>query len=131
MANYCTFFLFAGINIEVEHISENQKLIMLYIVLRIVSRILGAVLGARLGGENFHFGKWLGMALMPQAGVALGMALTAAHRFEEFESIISVIAATTVFFEVVGPVCTRFALKKMDNINKGAGQSSSQQECSF
>lgn len=125
------FFLFAGVNIELEHISENQRLIMLYIVLRIVSRFIGAVIGARLGGEDVRFGKWMGMALMPQAGVALGMALTAAHRFEAFEAIVSVIAATTVFFEITGPVCTRLALKKMDNIGKGAGGSSVHHGCSF
>ncbi|CCO22358.1 cation:proton antiporter [Maridesulfovibrio hydrothermalis] len=111
------FFLFAGVNIELEHITSNQKLIVLYIVLRIVSRFIGSIIGSRVGGESSVFGKWMGMALMPQAGVALGMALTAAHRVESFREIISIIAATTIFFEIVGPICTRFALKKVGNIS--------------
>ena len=125
------FFLFAGINIEVEHIYVNQKLIMFYILLRIGSRFVGGVLGAKKGGESWFFGKWMSMALMPQAGIALGMALTAAHRFEEFQSVVSVIAATTVFFEIMGPICTRFALKKVGDITPGERRKINREGCSF
>lgn len=125
------FFLFAGINIEIEHIYVNQKLIVFYIILRIGSRFVGAVLGAKKGGESISFGKWMGLALMPQAGIALGMALTAAHRFEEFQAVVSVIAATTIFFEVVGPICTRLALNKVGDISPGEKRKINREGCSF
>ena len=125
------FFLFAGVNIEVEHIYGNQQLILFYILLRIVSRFVGGILGAKKGGENLFFGKWMSIALMPQAGIALGMALTAAHRFEEFEAVVSVIAATTVFFEIAGPICTRFALKKVGDITPGERRKINREGCSF
>jgi len=125
------FFLFAGVNIELDHIFANQKLIIFYILLRFGSRFVGAIFGAKKGGENLFFGKWMSMALMPQAGIALGMALTAAHRFEEFESVVSVIAATTVFFEVLGPICTRFALHKVGNITPGERRKIDREGCSF
>lgn len=125
------FFLFAGINIEIEHIYVNQKLIVFYIILRIGSRFVGAVLGAKKGGESISFGKWMGLALMPQAGIALGMALTAAHRFEEFQAVVSVIAATTIFFEVVGPICTRLALNKAGDISPGEKRKINREGCSF
>lgn len=117
------FFIFAGMSIRLESLAANYGLILVYLAARIVSRFAGAVLGARLGKEDSRFGGWMGMALMPQAGVALGMALTVAHRFEGFEMIVSVIAATTVFFEIIGPVCTRFALRKMGNIKDGGSRS--------
>ncbi|TIH19305.1 cation:proton antiporter [Marinifilum sp. JC120] len=125
------FFLFAGVNIEFEHIVVNLKLILLYILLRIGSRFVGSVLGARKGGESIFFGKWMGMAIMSQAGIALGMALTAAHRFEEFQAVVSVIAATTVFFEIAGPICTRFALKKVGDITPGEKRKINREGCSF
>ncbi|WP_432735006.1 cation:proton antiporter [Maridesulfovibrio sp. FT414] len=113
------FFIFAGVNIRIEHLSGNLMWILLYIGLRILGRLTGSAFGAVMSGQSFEFGKWMGVALMPQAGVALGMALTAAHRFEVFEPIVSVVAVTTVFFEVVGPVCARFALKKMNSAAAG------------
>jgi hypothetical protein len=53
----------------------------------------------------------MGMALLPQAGVALGMALVATHRRPDLaDMIFSVVIASTVLFEVIGPVVTRSAL---------------------
>ncbi|SDK93942.1 transporter, CPA2 family (TC 2.A.37) [Maridesulfovibrio ferrireducens] len=110
------FFIFAGVSIELKDISANALVIVAYIFLRIVSRIIGVILGAGVAGEGKTFGRWMGLALMPQAGVALGMALAAAHRFSQFESIVTVVATATVFFEIAGPICTRIALNKVGDI---------------
>ncbi|WP_031480537.1 cation:proton antiporter [Maridesulfovibrio frigidus] len=110
------FFIFAGVSIELHDVSENALLIVLYILLRIISRFIGSVGGATMVGAGKSYGYWMGMALMPQAGVALGMALTAAHRFPELGSIVTVIVTSTVFFEIAGPICTRIALRKMKEV---------------
>ena len=56
-------------------------------------------------------------ALMPQAGVALGMALVATQRFPQLSDVIlPVVIGATVLFEVVGPVLTRQALVRMGEI---------------
>ncbi|MBI9109851.1 cation:proton antiporter [Maridesulfovibrio ferrireducens] len=107
------FFIFAGVSIELEDVSKNALLIILYIVFRIAGRLIGSMAGAKVVGIDKSYGQWMGMALMPQAGIALGMALTAAHRFPELGSIVTVIATATVFFEIVGPVFTRIALHRM------------------
>jgi len=53
----------------------------------------------------------MGMALMPQAGVALGMALVAMQRRPDLgEIILPVVIASTVLFELIGPVLTRTGL---------------------
>ena len=55
----------------------------------------------------------LGMALWPQAGVALGMALLASHHFPEFKEVIMpVVIGSTIIFELIGPVMTKKALIK-------------------
>jgi hypothetical protein len=51
---------------------------------------------------------------MPQAGVALGMALVGSSRMPELRhSALPIAVGTTVFFELIGPICPRFALVKV------------------
>ncbi|WP_319780848.1 cation:proton antiporter [Maridesulfovibrio sp.] len=125
------FFIFAGVCVRREFFWSNILLIVFYILLRVASRFVGTYGGALIAGKTGRFGGWMGMALMPQAGIALGMALTAANRFEEFQVVVSVIAATTVFFEIAGPICTRFALKMMGDINTGERHKKDDEGCSF
>ena len=73
-------------------------IILVYIVLRVFGRLLGAKLGGRIGGSGVNMENWMGLALMPQAGVALGMALVASHSFQGLSSIVTVIVSATVVF---------------------------------
>ncbi len=58
----------------------------------------------------------MGLALLPQAGVAMGMALVASNHFPEYRQLLlSVIISTTIFFELIGPVITNRILKIMAN----------------
>jgi hypothetical protein len=55
--------------------------------------------------------RWLGTALLPQAGIAVGMALVAANALPEYAPVLlPVVIAATVVFEILGPVGTRLAL---------------------
>jgi hypothetical protein len=61
----------------------------------------------------------MALALMPQAGVALGMALVAAQQRPDLgETILTVVIASTVLFEIAGPVLTRQALIRMGEVPK-------------
>jgi Kef-type K+ transport system membrane component KefB len=58
----------------------------------------------------------MGFALLPQAGVAMGMALVAANRYPEYQQVLlTVVISSTVFFEIIGPVFTRAALRRASN----------------
>ena len=84
-----------------------------YVLLRAVGRLVGGWLGARMAGEGRATRRWIGMALMPQAGVALGMALVAAERSPEAGmTVLQVTIGATVIFELTGPLLTRLALTK-------------------
>jgi len=105
------FFLLAGATIEIERLSSIGMLVVAYAVLRAGGIVLGATAGATLAGTPAQVRRWLGIALLPQAGVALGMALVASERFPgEGQALLPVAIAATAFFELVGPVFTRFAL---------------------
>lgn len=111
------FFVLSGVSLDIGAVPEIGLLASAYIVLRIAGRIFGAWLGAVMCGGEVTIRRWMGLALMPQAGVALGMALVAVQRFPELaQSILPVVIVSTVLFELAGPICTRYALARSGEI---------------
>ncbi len=106
------FFIFAGASIRLEHLCHSGLVIAVYIGLRITGRFVGSKIGGRLAGAGTQIENWIGLALMPQAGVAMGMALVASQHFKELNVIVTIIATATVFFEIFGPISTRYVLKR-------------------
>jgi hypothetical protein len=91
------FFLFAGATLEVERLPELGILGIGYVVLRILSRAIGGWLGGMLAGLPPAEWRWIGPALLPQAGVAVGMALVAGEAFPQWrDTILTLTVATTV-----------------------------------
>ncbi|WP_070988895.1 cation:proton antiporter [Halofilum ochraceum] len=106
------FFLLAGAALELEVLPAVGWLGAAYVLARIAGRLLGASAGARWRAMRTGTGPWLGAALLPQAGIAVGMALVAAQRFpERAEVLLPVVLASTVVFEILGPPMTRLALR--------------------
>lgn len=107
------FFLLAGSRLYTEHWLDYAPLVVTFIVLRTLSRLIGGWIGGHLAGSDKSVKAWIGAALLPQAGVAVGMALVAGHHFPDHQDVILNIAIiTTVFFEVLGPVAAKMALTK-------------------
>lgn len=111
------FFLFAGTELQVTSFRETGVTLAIFVAARVVGRILGAKLGLGYGtGLAPGFATSMGLALMPQAGVALGMAILAVQRFPEFEPYLSLAIAATVLFELFGPLLTRRSLERMGEV---------------
>lgn len=109
------FFILSGASLRVESLLEIGLIGFVYIALRAAGRLAGAWIGATASGGSEGMKRWMGVALMPQAGVALGMALLASQRMPEVKEVIMpVVIATTVFFEIIGPVLTKMALNRAD-----------------
>jgi Kef-type K+ transport system membrane component KefB len=107
------FFVLAGASLDATALSHAGAWLAAYVVLRIVGRIAGGWLGGALPPSEPTVQRWMGIALLPQAGVALGMALVAAQRFPEVgEAILPVVVAATVLFELFGPLSTRYAFER-------------------
>jgi Kef-type K+ transport system membrane component KefB len=109
---YLIFFVLAGALLEIGLLREIGLLGLAYIVFRVAGKLLGAYIGASdPGGMGPVVKKYIGLGLIPQAGVALGLALMAREQFPVVgEMIFSTIVATTVVFELAGPIATRTAL---------------------
>ena len=96
---------------------------VIYIVVRVVGKWTGAFTGASISRCEPKIKKYLGFALIPQAGVAIGLATTANALFTanpdtEYEGalIIAIILTSTLVYELVGPLVSKFALKKAGEI---------------
>lgn len=107
------FFLLAGASLHIDALFNIGVVGLIYIIVRTLGLYIGANLGAKLNNASPNIQKYIGFALIPQAGVAIGMALMATGKYPEFSHIIlPVVLGSTVFFEIVGPVITRYVIKK-------------------
>jgi Kef-type K+ transport system membrane component KefB len=108
------FFILAGASLEVGKLAEIGLVGAGYVVFRVLARMAGGWLGAVLAGAPRAERAWYGPALMPQAGVAVGMALVAANQFPDIgETVLSLTIAATVVFELTGPFATMHALGRV------------------
>ncbi len=120
---YCFFFVLAGANLNLKlFITVGPTMItwgIIFVLARIIGKIVGAYVGGALSGAPEAIRKYLGLTLIPQAGVAIGLTLliTQDSSYFEFRSIILNITLIAVAFnEIVGPACTRFALFKAKEV---------------
>lgn len=116
---YCFFFVLAGAHLNINiFVTVGFTMVIwgsTFILARIVGKIAGSYIGGSLSGASDTVRKYLGLTLIPQAGVAIGLTLliTKTSSYFEFRSIILNITLMAVAFnEIVGPVCTKFALFK-------------------
>ena len=101
------FFLLAGASLEVGVLATLGWVGVGFIVLRVAARLIGGEAGAMLAAVPRPDRHAYGPALMPQAGVAVGMALVAAEEMPQWAApILALTIASTVLFEILGPPAT-------------------------
>ena len=129
---YMMFFVFSGASLDLSiFFNKNGLLILLiavvYIIFRVVGKYLGAFTGAVITKCEPQIKKYLGLTLIPQAGVAIGLATTASSVYRENADekiqflgglIIAIILTSTLVYELVGPLVSKYALKKAGEISE-------------
>jgi Kef-type K+ transport system membrane component KefB len=114
------FFVLAGASLDLDSFDVIWGISIAYIVLRTFSRVIGGWLGGRLAGASVLHRRWIGLALIPQAGVALGMALVASNHFPDLaETLLAITIGTAIIFEVFGPILTLVTLCKVGEAKWG------------
>lgn len=111
---FLLFFTLSAMHLNFSFLLNMPLVIVLYVVFRILGKMTGVWVGAKVSGADPHVKNYLGLALFPQAGIAIGLSLSLHHEpgFEMMASIIlNVILATTVVHELIGPLFTKYALK--------------------
>ncbi len=117
---YIVFFVLAGAHLDVRLLPAMGIMGLLYILARSAGKIGGATLGAFISKAPRVLKKYLGFGLLSQAGVAIGLSLLVVREFssagqhgrEVATLIVTTIAATTVIFEIIGPIAAKIAIMK-------------------
>jgi Kef-type K+ transport system membrane component KefB len=106
------FFVLSGTSLQVEEFGAAAGLTFAYVILRVLGRVLGGWLGSRFSEPSPH-NREVGVALLPQAGIAIGMALVVSQRVPDVGGVIlTATVAGTIVFEIVGPILTRLVLTR-------------------
>ena len=144
---FMLFFVISGASLDITIFASKNALIvviiaLVYLIFRAIGKWMGAFSSAKITKAPSTVQKYLGFALIPQAGVAIGLASTASQTLvAEGKSlvdsggvitetgqqlvtfggmILAIILASTIVYEVVGPVITKIALTKAGEIKKSS-----------
>ncbi|NPV80659.1 MAG: hypothetical protein HPY52_10350 [Firmicutes bacterium] len=108
---YVAFFTLSGAGLHIELLGKVGLVGIGYVFFGVLGKILGASLGATITEAPRSVRKYLGLGLMPQAGVTLGLSLLVKQQFPEIGEFISTtVVASTVIYELIGPVCSKLGI---------------------
>jgi len=129
---FILFFCLAGAHLELSTLPALGTLGLVYIIARATGLIGGARIGAMIGHVDSKIKKYVGLGILSQAGVAIGLSLIVKHEFTQLDAqyklphalkigatVLTMITATCIFFEIIGPILTKVALTKAGEIPNG------------
>lgn len=110
---YVMFFVLAGLHFELAVLRTAGLLAALIIMARFVGKYGGAWIGATISHAVDSVRKYLGFALLPKAGVTIGLVIMASQEFPSFGSImLNAVLASVIVNELFAPSLTRYAILK-------------------
>ena len=112
---YAAFFTLAGIKLDFQYVIQGGGVAVVLVLLRVAAKSFSAHFAMRLAGATRPLQHWLGLAMIPQAGLVIGLLLTLQQNqaFSGiFQHILAVGLTAVLFNELLGPILTRFALTK-------------------
>ena len=118
------FFVLSGAELDLSILGYSEVIIVgiIYILARSFGKYFGARISAKIAGSSESVKKYLGITLLPQAGVALGMSSLVANSFGESGVIIrNIVLFGVLIYELIGPTLTKVALIKAGDIKNKNG----------
>ena len=112
------FFVISGAELELGVFAKLSSVLvgLVYIASRCLGKYLGARESSRLMGCDRNVVRYLGITLWPQAGVALGMCVTAGQLPGDGPLIRNIVLFAVLVYEIFGPVMTKWALTRAGDI---------------
>ena len=117
---FVLFFTLSGLHLQFESISGNLPIIAIFILARFAGKFLGIFTGSILAGAPAVVRKYAAGGLIPQGGIVIGLALllTKNNAFHEIaNAIIGIVIGATVVHEIIGPMISKYFLKKSGDIS--------------
>lgn len=124
------FFTLSGAELKVHLLWQIGGLGLIYIIVRLIAKYLATSLSSKVIGESKEVVRYLGVALIPQGGVAIDMAILAEFRFIQLandtnselavigSTVLTVILAATVIYKIFGEIIVKWAFEKAHEIPK-------------
>ncbi|WP_392486187.1 cation:proton antiporter [Haloimpatiens sp. FM7315] len=110
---FVAFFTIAGVELNLSILKNVGILGITYILVRVIGKVSGAYLGCKIAKAPKIVQKYLGLTLVPQAGVAIGLAMVAEAMLPKYGAAIrTIVLSATVIYELVGPFLTKIAIFK-------------------
>lgn len=117
----CVFFTLAGLHLSLDHAVVGGLVALVFLVGRSAGKLVSAGVAMRLAGATDRVRRNLGMALLPQAGIAVGLVILIQNdpAFAAIEELFTAVVLTAVTLnEIVGPIATRIALRRSGEIGQ-------------
>ena len=116
------FFVLSGMNLDLHALAGAGVVGAVYCIVRIAGKYLGAFAGCAVTRMPAKTRDWLGVTLIPQAGVAIGLAFLGCRLLpaETGEMLLTIILSSSVLYELIGPACAKAALFRSGAIDKEA-----------
>ena len=123
------FFVISGAELELSVFADIAVVIagVIYIISRSIGKYTGAFISAKMTKCDNNITKYLGITLLPQAGVALGMAIKAIELGPDGAIVRNITLFAVLIYEIVGPFLTKVALTKAGDI-QSEGRKSARDE---
>lgn len=106
------FFIVSGMKLDVGALATVGVIGISYFIVRIIGKYVGTYFGCLVTGMSREVRKYMGLALVPQAGVAIGLAFLGERLLpgERGQLLLTIILSSSVLYEMAGPVCAKLAL---------------------
>lgn len=112
------FFTLAGMSLDLRVLASVSFLGIGYILARASGKIIGAGIGARALGESITMQKYLGLSLLTQGGISIGLSSIVASELPQFsKSIITVILFSVLVFEIMSPILAKVAITRAGEVD--------------
>ncbi|UNC92687.1 cation:proton antiporter [Candidatus Contubernalis alkaliaceticus] len=122
---FVIFFTLAGASLHLDLLLANWFPALIYIITRALGKISGCYYGALISGADAVVRKYMGFAMLPKAGVSIGLILFVQSRFPgtELAALVTAIElAAVTFYEIIGPLATRYALMGAGEVSISTGK---------
>lgn len=116
---YVLFFTLAGAKLELGILAQVGWLGLGYILARATGKMLGAAIGAQIVNADKAVKKYLGLALLPQGGISIGLLVIVSQNFSAdfVQKITTIIMFSVLIYETSGPIFAKIAIKRAGEIN--------------
>lgn len=114
---YILFFTLAGASLDLSVLTTVGALGFAYILARSTGKLLGSYIGAKTMKADESIVKYLGLSLLPQGGISIGLSIIVRQELPEYSvAITTIIMFSVLVYEISGPILAKIAIQKAGEI---------------